>query len=46
MKEAEMRQIGIWISAIVKDITNETLIKKVSREVTEMAQKFPIYPVT
>ncbi len=46
MKEAEMRQIGIWISAIVKDITNESLIKKVSREVTEMAQKFPIYPVT
>jgi glycine hydroxymethyltransferase len=46
MKEAEMRQIGAWISAIVKDISNETLIKKVDREVTAMAQKFPIYPVT
>ena len=46
MKEAEMRQIGIWISTIVKDITNETLIKKIHREVIDMAQKFPIYPVT
>ncbi|MGB9247289.1 MAG: serine hydroxymethyltransferase [Methanoregula sp.] len=46
MKEAEMRQIGIWISAIVKDITNETLIRKIHGEVTGMAQKFPIYPVT
>ena len=41
-----MRQIGIWISAIVKDITNETLIRKIHGEVTGMAQKFPIYPVT
>ena len=46
MKEAEMRQIGTWISAIVKDITNETLIRKIHGEVTGMAQKFPIYPVT
>ncbi len=46
MKEAEMRRIGNWISAVVKDINNETLIQKVNREVTEMAQKFPIYPVT
>ena len=46
MKEAEMRQIGKWISAIVKDITNETLIRKIHGEVTGMAQKFPIYPVT
>ena len=46
MKEAEMRQIGTWISAVVKDIKNETLIQKVNREVTAMAQKFPIYPVT
>jgi len=46
MKEAEMRQIGTWISAIVKDITNETLIRKINGEVTGMAQKFPICPVT
>jgi len=46
MKEAEMRQIGTWISAIVKDIMNETLIRKINGEVTGMAQKFPIYPVT
>ena len=44
MKEAEMRQIGTWISAVVKDIRNETLIQKVNREVTAMAGKFPIYP--
>ncbi|MFZ1128965.1 serine hydroxymethyltransferase [Methanoregula sp.] len=46
MKEAEMRQIGTWISAVVKDIKNETLIQKINREVTAMAGKFPIYPVT
>ena len=44
MKEAEMRRIGTWISAVVKDIKNETLIKRVNREVTAMARKFPIYP--
>jgi glycine hydroxymethyltransferase len=44
MKEAEMRLIGNWISSIVKDIKNETLIQKVNREVTAMAGKFPIYP--
>jgi len=46
MKEAEMRQIGAWISAVVKDINNETLIKKINLDVSEMARKFPIYPVT
>ncbi len=46
MKETEMRQIGAWISAVVKDITNETQIKTINRDVAEMAQKFPIYPVT
>jgi glycine hydroxymethyltransferase len=44
MKEAEMRRIGNWISAVVKDIKNETLIQNVNREVTEMAKKYPIYP--
>ena len=44
MKEAEMRLIGNWISSVVKDIKNETLIQKVNREVTAMAGKFPIYP--
>ncbi len=44
MKEAEMRQIGTWIASVVKDIKNETLIAKVNRDVTAMAQKFPIYP--
>jgi glycine hydroxymethyltransferase len=44
MKEAEMRQIGHWIASVVKDIKNETLIAQVNREVTAMAQKFPIYP--
>ncbi|MDD1719812.1 MAG: serine hydroxymethyltransferase [Methanoregulaceae archaeon] len=44
MKEAEMRRIGTWIAAIVKDIGNEALIKKTGKEVQEMASTYPLYP--
>jgi glycine hydroxymethyltransferase len=44
MKEAEMRQIGRWIATILKDITNEALVRKVGAEVTAMAQTYPLYP--
>ena len=44
MKEAEMRQIGRWIATILKDITNEALVRKIGAEVTAMAQTYPLYP--
>jgi len=44
MKEEDMRQIGDWIAAVIKDIKNEALQAKISEEVKEMASKFPLYP--
>jgi glycine hydroxymethyltransferase len=44
MKEAEMRQIGTWIATVVKDISNEALIKNVHASVTSMASRYPIHP--
>jgi glycine hydroxymethyltransferase len=44
MKEAEMRQIGSWIAAVVKDIHNEAAIKTVHTNVTAMASRFTLHP--
>jgi glycine hydroxymethyltransferase len=44
MKESEMRQIGNWISSVVKDVKNEAMIKDVQAKVTRMASSFPLYP--
>jgi glycine hydroxymethyltransferase len=44
MKEAEMRQIGRWIAAILKDSTNEALVRKTGAEVKAMSQTYPLYP--
>jgi glycine hydroxymethyltransferase len=44
MKEAEMRQIGTWIATVVKDISNDAMIKKVQADVTALAGRFTLYP--
>jgi glycine hydroxymethyltransferase len=44
MKESEMRQIGNWISSVVKDVKNEAMIKDVQAKVTRMASSFALYP--
>jgi glycine hydroxymethyltransferase len=44
MKEEEMRKIGHWIAAVVKDIRNESVIRKVGAEVHEMSKTFSLYP--
>lgn len=44
MKEAEMRQIGRWIAAILKDTSNEVLVQKVGAEVKALASTYPLYP--
>jgi glycine hydroxymethyltransferase len=44
MKEAEMRQIGVWIARILKDIHNEAVIRDVHANVTMMAGRFTLHP--
>ena len=43
MKEADMRVIAGWISEVLNDHTNESLIKKIKGQVRELCLKFPIY---
>lgn len=43
MKEPEMKVIAGWISEVLKDHTNETLIKKIKGQARELCLKFPIY---
>jgi glycine hydroxymethyltransferase len=44
MKEEEMQKIGHWIAAVLKDIRNESVIRKVGAEVHEMSKTFSLYP--
>ena len=43
MKEKEMEQIGLWISQVIKNIENETLLSKINSEVKELCSQFPLY---
>ncbi len=44
MKEPEMVQIAEMIGAILQDIENDEVIKRIRNEVTELCQRYPIYP--
>jgi glycine hydroxymethyltransferase len=46
MKIGEMEQIGTLIAQVLKDIHDETVIRKVKDEVVSLASRFPIYPQT
>ncbi len=43
MKEEEMKVIAGWISEVLQDHTNETLIKKIKGQARELCLRFPIY---
>lgn len=43
MGVSEMKQIGQWISQILKDCENPELKKKIRGQVMELCQQFPIY---
>ena len=43
MKEREMEQIGSWITQIIKDIHNESLVERIREEVKELCSHFPLY---
>jgi len=44
MKEAEMRQIGRWISEVLHHRTDTAVLDKVRKQVLELAETFPLYP--
>jgi glycine hydroxymethyltransferase len=44
MKEAEMRQIGRWISEVLHHRTDAGVLERVRRQVLELADSFPLYP--
>ena len=41
MKEEEMKKIGHWIALCVRDYENSA--DKISREVTALCEKFPLF---
>jgi len=44
MKESEMRQIGRWISEVLHDRTDASVLGRVRRQVLGLADAFPLYP--
>jgi glycine hydroxymethyltransferase len=43
MKEPEMRHIGAWIGEVLKNLENESVVKRVRGEVEELTERFPLY---
>jgi len=43
MKEEEMKQVGIWISQIIKDYQNIELQKNIREEIKKLCARFPVY---
>jgi glycine hydroxymethyltransferase len=44
MKEAEMRQVGGWISEVLQHRTDAAVLSRVRQQVVEFAEAFPLYP--
>jgi glycine hydroxymethyltransferase len=44
MKEAEMRQVGRWISEALHERTEPAVLERIRLQVLEMAEAFPLYP--
>jgi glycine hydroxymethyltransferase len=44
MKEAEMRQVGQWISQVLHNRTDAAVLNKVRQQVLQLAEAFPLYP--
>lgn len=43
MKESEMKIIGGWITEVLNDSQNESLLNKIKGQIKELCLKFPIY---
>ena len=44
MKEADMRQVGRWISEVLHNRTDDAVLVKIRKQVLELADTFPLYP--
>jgi glycine hydroxymethyltransferase len=44
MKEAEMKQVGAWISEALHNRTDEAVLTKIRKQVLQLAETFPLYP--
>jgi glycine hydroxymethyltransferase len=44
MKEAEMRQVGRWISEALHERTQPAVLERIRLQVLELAEAFPLYP--
>lgn len=42
LKEKEIKQVGLWIGQILKDINNQPLRRRVKKEVIQLAKQFPV----
>jgi glycine hydroxymethyltransferase len=43
MKEAEMRQIALWIGKALEKRTDDAALQRIREEVAELANQFPLY---
>ena len=43
MKEAEMRQIAIWITKALEQRSDDSALERIRGEVAELANTFPLY---
>jgi glycine hydroxymethyltransferase len=43
MKEAEMRQVGLWIAGVLLHRTDATVLAKIRKEVLGLCEAFPLY---
>jgi glycine hydroxymethyltransferase len=43
MKEAEMRQVGLWIAEVLLHRTDATVLAKIRKEVLGLCEAFPLY---
>jgi glycine hydroxymethyltransferase len=44
MKEAEMESIGNWIADVLDSIKDESVHRRVKKEVETLCERFPLYP--
>lgn len=42
MKESEMEQIADWLSRVIADISNKSVLQKIRKEVEALCSKFPV----
>src|SRR5207253_3268334 len=45
MKQPEMQQIGRWIVEVLEHRADSAVLSRVRKQVLEMAESFPLYPV-